>query len=54
MKQSFRIRIHPAGAILLALAALFCPSAEVLAAVFSLALHEGAHLLAMHACGVKD
>ena len=54
MKRSFRIRIHPAGAVLLAAAALFCPSAEILAGVVSLALHEGAHLLAMQICGIEE
>ena len=52
--MKFRFRVHPAGMALLGAAFLFCPSAEVLAAVISLAWHEGAHLVAMYFCGIRE
>lgn len=54
MKQAFRIRIHPAGAVMLGVAFLFCPSHEVLASILALLLHEAGHLAAMKICGVQN
>ena len=54
MKKTFRIRIHPAGAVLLGAAFFFCPSYKVLACAFALLLHEGGHLAALKLCGVQN
>lgn len=54
MKRNYRIRVHPAGAALAVAALLFGDSHEVLAAVCALLLHEGAHLLAMILCGIRQ
>lgn len=50
--KRFEIRVHPAGAALFALALLFLPSRDVLAAAVALIWHEAAHALMMCACGV--
>lgn len=47
------VRVHPAGAALVAAAFLFLESHLVLAALLALACHEAAHVGAMAACGVK-
>lgn len=54
MKDSIRIRIHPAGAVMLAAAFVFYPSSDVLAAVAALFWHECAHVIAMRLCGCKS
>lgn len=53
MKRAFRIRIHPAGAVLAGIAFLAGESHVVFAAFLALLLHEGAHLAAMLLCGVR-
>lgn len=53
MKKCFRIRIHPAGAVIFALAFFFLPSREVLACAVALLWHECAHMLAMYLCGAE-
>lgn len=52
--KRFFIRVHPAGAVMFALALLFLPSYEVLAAVVALIWHEAAHVLAMRLCGIAQ
>lgn len=52
-RKQFAIRVHPAGAVMFALALLFLPSRKVLAAAAALLWHEGAHLLAMKLCGLE-
>jgi len=53
MKRLFSVKIHPAGLIVYAAAFLLMDSHLVLAASAALALHEGAHLLAMCLCGMR-
>lgn len=52
MKTS--VRVHPAGAAMMAAAFLFADSRTVLSALCALLWHEGAHLTAMALCGVKS
>lgn len=52
-KRSFRMKVHPAGLLILALAFLFARSHAVLAVILALLLHEGAHMLVMLLCGVR-
>lgn len=47
------VRVHPAGAALLAAAFLFCESHLIIAALVALLWHEAAHVGAMAACGVR-
>ena len=53
MKKRFRLKVHPAGIALLAAAFLFADSRLALAVFLALALHEGAHLIAMTLCEIK-
>lgn len=52
MKKRVRICIHPAGTVLFAVGFLFADSRLALAALAALLVHEGAHLLAVHLCGI--
>lgn len=52
--MKLRVKIHPAGAALLALAFVFADSHAALAAAAALLWHEGAHLMAMALCGVTS
>lgn len=54
MKRRFTLKIHPAGAAVFAAAFLMCDSHLVLSAAAALVLHEGAHLLTMRLCGMKE
>ncbi|NLO86867.1 MAG: hypothetical protein GX096_15785 [Clostridiales bacterium] len=53
-KKNFRVKVHPAGLIMLAVAFIFSPSHTVLALVLALLLHEGAHMLIMLLFGVQE
>ena len=52
-RKDISIKIHPAGAFLLAAAVLLLDARKVLAAMLALLMHEGAHLSAMLFCGIK-
>lgn len=52
-RKDISIKIHPAGAFLLAAAVLLLDARKVLAAMLALLMHEGAHLSTMLFCGIK-
>lgn len=54
MIKNLRMRIHPAGAVLMGAVFFFSPSYEVLAAMLALFLHEGGHLAALKLCGIRN
>jgi len=53
-RTDISMKIHPAGAFLLAAAVLLLDVRKVLAASTALVMHEGAHLIAMRLCGIKE
>lgn len=53
MKTHWHFSAHPVGILCLLAALLFVPIRQLLAALLAIALHEGAHLLAMRLCRVR-
>lgn len=53
-RRGFTVKIHPAGAAVFAAAFLLCDSHLVLSTTAALLLHEGAHLLTMRLCGMRN
>ena len=53
MRRRITLKIHPASLVLFAAAFLFADSHLAMAAVLALALHEGAHILALVLCGLE-
>lgn len=52
--RKLSIRIHPAGTVIIMAGLLLCDSRQIIAAFLALTLHEGAHLLIMLLCGMRE